>query len=143
MLSGAGASEAQIPRSRSIPTLSAAVSGIGILRNKTAQNDKARRPLKAVPPSGVMLRRQGCKNIVATCKLIPMPELPDIAAYISALEPRIVGQPIQQVRLASPFLLRTAQPPVSSVEGRMVRELRRIGSESRLVWKAICGWCCT
>ena len=56
-----------------------------------------------------------------------MPELPDIAAYISALEPRIVGQPIQQVRLASPFLLRTAQPPVSSVEGRMVRELRRIG----------------
>jgi len=56
-----------------------------------------------------------------------MPELPDIAAYISALEPRIVGQPIKQVRLASPFLLRTVQPPVSSVEGRMVRELRRIG----------------
>jgi formamidopyrimidine-DNA glycosylase len=56
-----------------------------------------------------------------------MPELPDIAAYIRALEPRIVGQPIQQVRLASPFLVRTAQPPVSSVEGRIVRELRRIG----------------
>jgi formamidopyrimidine-DNA glycosylase len=56
-----------------------------------------------------------------------MPELPDIAAYISALEPRIVAQPIKQVRLASPFLLRTAQPPVKSVEGRMVRELRRIG----------------
>ncbi|HWY58748.1 MAG TPA: DNA-formamidopyrimidine glycosylase family protein [Terriglobales bacterium] len=56
-----------------------------------------------------------------------MPELPDIAAYISALEPRIVGQPVKQVRLASPFLLRTAQPPVSSVEGRLVRELRRIG----------------
>jgi formamidopyrimidine-DNA glycosylase len=56
-----------------------------------------------------------------------MPELPDIAAYISALEPRIVGQPVKQIRLASPFLLRTAQPPVSSVEGRIVRELRRIG----------------
>jgi formamidopyrimidine-DNA glycosylase len=56
-----------------------------------------------------------------------MPELPDIAAYISALEPRIVGQPIKQVRLASPFLLRTAQPPLSSVEGRIVREVRRIG----------------
>lgn len=56
-----------------------------------------------------------------------MPELPDIAAYISALEPRIVGQPIQHVRLASPFLLRTAQPPIDSVEGRVVRELRRIG----------------
>ena len=56
-----------------------------------------------------------------------MPELPDIAAYISALQARIVGQPIQQVRLASPFLLRTAQPPITSVEGRNVRELRRIG----------------
>lgn len=56
-----------------------------------------------------------------------MPELPDIAAYISALEPRIVGQPLQRVRLPSAFLLRTAQPPVTSVEGRIVREVRRIG----------------
>ncbi len=56
-----------------------------------------------------------------------MPELPDIAAYISALEPRIVAQPLQRVRLASPFLLRTAQPPVSTVEGRAVRQVRRIG----------------
>jgi formamidopyrimidine-DNA glycosylase len=56
-----------------------------------------------------------------------MPELPDIAAYISALEPRIVDQPIERVRLASPFLLRTAQPPVTTVERRVVRELRRIG----------------
>ena len=56
-----------------------------------------------------------------------MPELPDIAAYMTALEPRIVGQRIEHVRLASPFLLRTAQPPVTDVEGRLVRELRRIG----------------
>ncbi|MGA8541112.1 MAG: DNA-formamidopyrimidine glycosylase family protein [Terriglobales bacterium] len=56
-----------------------------------------------------------------------MPELPDIAAYISALEPRIVGQPLERIRLASAFLLRTAQPPLSSVEGRVVREVRRIG----------------
>ena len=56
-----------------------------------------------------------------------MPELPDIAAYISALERRIVGQPLEQVRLASAFLLRTAQPPIASVEGHVVRELRRIG----------------
>jgi formamidopyrimidine-DNA glycosylase len=56
-----------------------------------------------------------------------VPELPDIAAYISALEPRIIGQPLQQIRLASPFLLRTVQPPLASVEGRIVRELRRIG----------------
>jgi formamidopyrimidine-DNA glycosylase len=56
-----------------------------------------------------------------------MPELPDIAAYMSALQPRIVGRAIEQVRLASPFLLRTAQPPVTGIEGRTVRELRRIG----------------
>jgi formamidopyrimidine-DNA glycosylase len=56
-----------------------------------------------------------------------MPELPDIAAYISALEARVLGQPIERVRLASAFLLRTVQPPLASVEGRTVRELRRIG----------------
>ena len=56
-----------------------------------------------------------------------MPELPDIAAYIKALETRIVGQPLERVRLASPFLLRTVHPPLSSAEGRVVRELRRIG----------------
>src|SRR5579859_889330 len=56
-----------------------------------------------------------------------MPELPDIAAYISALEPRIVGQPLQRVRIASAFLLRTVQPPIASVEGRVVRTLQRVG----------------
>src|SRR6266481_3357481 len=56
-----------------------------------------------------------------------MPELPDLAAYITALEPRILGEPIVHVRLASPFLLRTVEPPIARVEGRKVRELRRIG----------------
>ncbi len=56
-----------------------------------------------------------------------MPELPDIAAYISALEARILGQPLERVRLPSPFLLRTAQPSIQTVEGRVVGELRRIG----------------
>jgi formamidopyrimidine-DNA glycosylase len=56
-----------------------------------------------------------------------MPELPDITAYITALEPRILGQPLERVRLASVFLLRTVDPPLSSVEGRTVRALRRIG----------------
>ena len=56
-----------------------------------------------------------------------MPELPDISAYIDALESRIVGQPLERIRLNSAFLLRTAQPPLASVEGRTVRELRRIG----------------
>ena len=56
-----------------------------------------------------------------------MPELPDIAAYITALEPRIIGQPLDRIRLASVFLLRTVEPPVADAEGRVVRELRRIG----------------
>lgn len=56
-----------------------------------------------------------------------MPELPDISAYIAALEPRILGQPLERVRLASVFLLRTADPPIEAVEGKTVRALRRIG----------------
>jgi formamidopyrimidine-DNA glycosylase len=56
-----------------------------------------------------------------------MPELPDIAAYIDALDARILGRPIKRIRVASPFLLRTATPPLDTVEGRVVRELRRIG----------------
>ena len=56
-----------------------------------------------------------------------MPELPDISAYLSALQERIVGQPLQRVRLGSPFLLRTATPPISEAVGQQVTELRRIG----------------
>ena len=56
-----------------------------------------------------------------------MPELPDITAYLRALESRIVGQPLEQVRIGGPFLLRTADPPIIAVEGRTVREVRRIG----------------
>ncbi len=56
-----------------------------------------------------------------------MPELPDISAYIGALEERIVGRPMERVRVAGLLLLRTAQPPITGVDGRVVRELRRIG----------------
>lgn len=56
-----------------------------------------------------------------------MPELPDITAYLSALETRIVGRQLEKVRLASPFLLRTVKPPIEEVEGHTVRSLRRIG----------------
>ena len=56
-----------------------------------------------------------------------MPELPDISAYLSALEERIIGQPLEHVRIASAFLLRTAQPPLTDAEGHGVSELRRIG----------------
>jgi len=56
-----------------------------------------------------------------------MPELPDISAYISALESRIVGQTLERVRLGSVFLLRSVDPPLTAAEGKTVRELRRIG----------------
>jgi formamidopyrimidine-DNA glycosylase len=56
-----------------------------------------------------------------------MPELPDIAAYISALEARILGQTLERVRLQSVFVLRTVDPPVSAAESKPVIALRRIG----------------
>jgi len=56
-----------------------------------------------------------------------MPELPDISAYITALESRIVGQSLTRIRLASPFLLRTVEPRLASAEGRTVEKLRRVG----------------
>ena len=56
-----------------------------------------------------------------------MPELPDIAAYIAALEPRTIGNTAQRLRVASPFVLRSADPPVAALEGKAVRELRRVG----------------
>ena len=56
-----------------------------------------------------------------------MPELPDITAYLAALESRVLGQPLERIRLASPFLLRTVQPPLQDLEDRTVHKLRRIG----------------
>lgn len=56
-----------------------------------------------------------------------MPELPDISAYITALEPRVVGQRLKQVRLASPFLLRSVDPSLDAAEDHTVNELRRVG----------------
>jgi formamidopyrimidine-DNA glycosylase len=56
-----------------------------------------------------------------------MPELPDIAVYIEALERRVLGRTLDDVRLRSPFLLRSVEPPLAAVRGRAVREVRRIG----------------
>jgi formamidopyrimidine-DNA glycosylase len=56
-----------------------------------------------------------------------VPELPDITAYIEALEPRVMGRTLERVRLGNPFLLRTLDPPLADAEGREVRGLRRIG----------------
>lgn len=56
-----------------------------------------------------------------------MPELPDITAYITAIEDRVLGQTLERVRIGSVFLLRTVDPPLSGVEGRTVQAVRRIG----------------
>ena len=56
-----------------------------------------------------------------------MPELPDIVAYLTALQPRVVGERLESVRLGSPFLLRSVEPPLREVEGRTVIRLRRLG----------------
>jgi formamidopyrimidine-DNA glycosylase len=83
-----------------------------------------------------------------------MPELPDIEVYLSALEPRIVGRKLQRIRLGSPFLLRSVDPPLKAFEGLAVRKLSRLGKRivfhfdddlhlvlhlmiaGRLVWRA-------
>jgi formamidopyrimidine-DNA glycosylase len=56
-----------------------------------------------------------------------VPELPDVLLYLHALTPRIVGQRLDRVRVASPFLVRSVEPPVSAIEGGTVRALERIG----------------
>jgi formamidopyrimidine-DNA glycosylase len=56
-----------------------------------------------------------------------MPELPDILAYVEALTPRVVGQPIEQVKVLSPFVLRTVDPPLSAIVAREVRSVDRLG----------------
>jgi len=61
-----------------------------------------------------------------------MPELPDIVVYIEALEQRVLGHVLDRVRIAGPFLLRTTLPPIASVQGQKVNELRRIGKRIAL-----------
>ncbi len=72
------------------------------------------------------LRTRGCHDRHA------MPELPDVVVYIEALERRILGTVLERVRLRSPFLLRSVDPPLGEVEGREVRALRRIGKRIAL-----------
>ncbi len=58
-----------------------------------------------------------------------MPELPDVLLYIECLKPRIAGQPLERVRLASPFVLRSVSPPISAINGKNIRGLRRLGKQ--------------
>ena len=62
-----------------------------------------------------------------------MPELPDVELYLSALRSRVAGQPLERIRLATPFLLRSVEPPLNLAEGRVVTGFRRIGK--RIVWE--------
>jgi formamidopyrimidine-DNA glycosylase len=62
-----------------------------------------------------------------------VPELPDILAYLGALEPRVVGRTLERVRLGSPFLLRSVSPPIAEAAGRRVERLSRLGK--RLVFE--------
>src|SRR5260370_5267103 len=57
----------------------------------------------------------------------PMPELPDIVVYLECLQRRVAGQTLERIRLFSPFLLRSVDPPAARAEGRTVRGLRRLG----------------
>ena len=70
---------------------------------------------------GVYCGRASCQDGAT------VPELPDIVVYLEALEPRILRQPVEHVRVASPFLLRAADPPLEAVQGKSVQALRRIG----------------
>ena len=58
-----------------------------------------------------------------------MPELPDVLLYIECLKPRILGQTLERLRLASPFVVRSVTPPVSAIAGRTVQGLRRAGKQ--------------
>src|SRR5881396_2769108 len=62
-----------------------------------------------------------------------MPELPDVLLYIESLEPRILRQQLERVRLASPFVVRSVAPPLSRIHGRTVRTLSRLGKQ--IIWE--------
>jgi formamidopyrimidine-DNA glycosylase len=68
-----------------------------------------------------------------------MPELPDITVYIEALEKRILGQRLERVRVASPFLLRTVNPPLATAEGKTIVELRRLGKRICIGLQSVTG----
>lgn len=62
-----------------------------------------------------------------------MPELPDVELYVGCLRPRVVGQALERVRVFSPFVVRTVEPPLSELHGREVRDVRRMGK--RIVFR--------
>ena len=65
-----------------------------------------------------------------------MPELPDVVVYIEALTPRVVGQPLEQLRIGNPFIIRSIEPPVTELHGRRVTALRRMGKRIVFAFEA-------
>src|SRR5262245_51613041 len=76
-------------------------------------------------PVGILANPSGGQP--PQCILKALPELPDITVYIEALESRILSQRLERIRIATPFLLRTTDPPPAAAEGRIVTALRRVG----------------
>ena len=105
--------------------------GFGVLVGAAVAQESATRtrsrgrfgPFPFVPPS-----HTPCKARRAHASWGSIPEPPDIAAYIAALEPRVMGLPLERVRLVSPSLLRTTAPAPSEAAGRTVRQLWRVGN---------------
>ena len=63
-----------------------------------------------------------------------MPELPDVVVYLEALKRRVAGQPLQRLHLLSPFVLRSVDPPIDSITGKIVEDVRRVGKRIVLVF---------
>jgi formamidopyrimidine-DNA glycosylase len=101
-------------------------------RGKGQTQDGATSDFAGNCPHEILFLISGVHHSKGGVRLKRMPELPDISAYLSALQERIVGQPLQRLRLGSPFLLRTAVPPISEAVGHQVTELRRIGKRVSL-----------
>jgi len=92
----------------------------------------------AVPPEGSHASHRRSRSHPNEVRVLPagshkVPELPDIELYLHALRPRIVGQRLERVRLASPFLVRTFEPPIDAIVGHEVTAVRRLGK--RIVWQ--------
>lgn len=71
-----------------------------------------------------------------------MPELPDVTVYVEALRARLAGARLEAIRLRSPFVLRSVDPPLAAVAGRTVRDVRRLGKrivialDEELLWSS-------
>ncbi len=80
--------------------------------------------------------REQIVSLAAKKRIEPLPELPDVVVYLEALSRHIVGRRLERLTLHSPFVLRTVQPPIDAVQGKVVRGVRRIGKRIVLEFDA-------